>query len=474
MDITLPHNWAPRAKQQNLWNYLLDGGTRASVCWHRRFGKDDVCLHWSCIASHTRIGSYWHMLPEKEQARKAIWTQINPHTGIKRIDEAFPLALRKRTSDQEMFIEFQNGSTWQIAGSDNYNSLVGSSPCGIVFSEYALANPASWAYLRPILRENGGWAVFISTPRGKNHFFNLHQFAKEAPGWFAETLTVADTQVLSEKDLQADLAELQAEHGDAYGKAIWLQENYCSFDAAIPGSYWAESLDAAQLAGRICSFPLDPHVPVDTGWDLGRTDDTAIWFRQLNGTQIDVIDHHSSNGKDVEFYWQLLLAKKKEHGITYGTHYLPHDARPRTLAAGGKSILQQFHDAAKLHPELGRFSIIPRLDVQEGIQAARKTFPRCRFHETRCAEGLNSLRHYHREWDAELKKYLDHPVHDWSSHDADAWRTLSLSWKVKHPQQPDSPLVDKLLAGDESKQTWGAMRAAHFSKRQRARAWANS
>lgn len=479
MDIVLPHNWQPREKQRNLWNYLLDGGTRASVCWHRRFGKDDVCLHWSCIAAHTRIGSYWHMLPEKEQARKAIWTQINPHTGKKRIDEAFPEALRKRTNDQEMFIEFLNGSTWQIAGSDNYNSLVGSSPCGIVFSEYALANPASWAYLRPILRENGGWAVFISTPRGQNHFYNLHEFAKSAPGWFAETLTVEDTQILSQTELQNDLAELQAEHGEAYGKAIWLQENYCSFDAAIPGAYWAEALDYAQTTGRICEFPIAKDAVVDTGWDLGRTDDTAIWFRQFNGTQIDVIDHFSEPGWDIDNPDQpekslvhFLLRKRQELGITYGTHYLPHDARPRTLAAGGKSILQQFNDAVKRHPELGRFVIVPRLDVQEGIIAARKTFPRCRFHKTRCKLGLNALRHYHREWDPELKKYLDTPKHDWSSHPADAWRTLSLSWKVKHPQQPDSPLVDKMLQGDETKQTWGAVRANHFAKRARERSMA--
>lgn len=468
MNIDLPYQWAPRPYQQPFWNYLLSGGSRASVCWHRRAGKDEVCLHYTCIAAHERIGSYWHMLPEKEQARKAIWTQVNPHTGKKRIDEAFPPILRKRTNDQEMFIEFHNGSTWQVAGSDCYDSLVGSSPCGIVFSEYALANPSSWAYLRPILRENRGWAIFISTPRGQNHFYNLHQHAHVEPGWFAQTLTTDESRLFTDEELASDLRELQAEHGEEYGKSLWMQENFCSFDAAIPGAIWADCLDKVQLRGGIVDFPVATGVPVDTGWDLGRTDSTSIWFRQMNGAQMDVIDHHSSNGKDIAFYVALLIDKAKEHNIRYGTHWLPHDARPRTLAAGGKSILQQFHDAARTHPLLSRFAIIPRLDVQEGIQAARKTFPLCRFHKTRCEAGLNSLRHYHREYDQELRKYNDTPVHDWSSHDADAWRTLSLSWKVAQAGSPDAQLVDKMHRGHFG-WTFGHLKQQHFRQRQHQR-----
>jgi hypothetical protein len=453
--VHLPNRWAPRPKQEALWSYLIGGGLRASVCWHRRFGKDDVGLHYTATAAHTRIGSYWHMLPEKEQARKAIWTMVNPHTGIKRIDEAFPLVLRKRTNDQEMMIEFRNGSTWQIAGSDNYNSLVGSSPCGIVFSEYALADPASWAYLRPILRENKGWALFISTPRGKNHFYNLHQHALKSPDWFAETLTVEHTHALTQEELDTDLAELQAEHGESYGKSIWLQENYCSFDAAIPGAIWADCLDRAQTTGRIADFDVDPTEPVSTAWDLGRTDDTAIWWYQFKGSEIRILDHFSAPGMDIDNedeplrgLVQLLLKRAEQLGITYATHWLPHDARPRTQAGGGKSILQQFHDASKREPSLGRFAIVKRLDVQEGIAAARKTFPRCRFHATRCAIGLSHLRHYHRQWDSELQKYGDHPQHDFSSHSADGFRYLSLSWKMVQPENPESPLIDTLLEHD--------------------------
>ena len=470
LEITLPYHWTPRPKQMGLWTYLRSGGTRAAVCWHRRFGKDDVSLHATCIAAHTRIGSYWHLLPEQAQARKAIWTQVNPHTGKKRIDEAFPIPLRKRTNDQEMFIEFLNGSTWQIAGSDNYNSLVGSSPCGIVFSEYALANPAAWAYLRPILRENGGWAIFISTPRGKNHFYQLHRMAQREPGWFAETLTVEDTQLLSTDELASDLRELQAEHGDSYGRSLWLQENYCSFDAAIPGAIWADALDRLQLQEAIVDFDYNPHALVYTGWDLGRTDDTAIWFYQFRGTEIDVIDYWAGSG--CELYDPAVPEKSIVHqllakGYRYGQHWVPHDARPRRLGMGGKSILQQLQDAGKGHKELGPFAIVPKLDVQEGIAAARATFPNCRFHKTKCELGLEALRHYHREWDADKKMYLDHPVHDWASHGADAWRYLSLSWRpAKALAPPEAPWTI-----DTRGLTMGQLRDRHFTRRKREREW---
>ena len=148
MDIILPNQWSPRPYQRALWEYLAHGGTRASIAWHRRSGKDDLCLHHAACASQERVGGIWHLLPEYSQARKSIWDAVNPHTGRRRIDEAFPLEMRETTRENEMLIKFKNGSTWQLAGSDNYNALVGSSPCGLVFSEYALANPAAWAYLQ--------------------------------------------------------------------------------------------------------------------------------------------------------------------------------------------------------------------------------------------------------------------------------------------------------------------------------------
>jgi hypothetical protein len=166
-EVVLPHKWRPRSYQRKLWNYLETGGKRALAIWHRRAGKDDIALHWAATAAMQRPGSYWHLLPSYNQARKAIWAAVNPHTGVRRIDEAFPQEIRETTLEQEMFIRFCNGSTWQVIGSDNYDTLVGTPPAGIVFSEWARANPASWAYLAPILIENSGWALFITTPVGR-------------------------------------------------------------------------------------------------------------------------------------------------------------------------------------------------------------------------------------------------------------------------------------------------------------------
>ena len=269
--------------------------------------------------------------------------------------------------------------------------------------------------------------------------------------------------------MNEELAVSQGRYGEDYGRAIFQQEFYCSFDAAIPGSIWGDCVLAAETQGRVCALPLDPASPVYTAWDLGRTDDTSIWFYQFNGRWLDVLDHHSSSMKDLPYYLELLEAKRREHGITYARHWLPHDARPRTLAAGGKSILQQLHDGAKANPLLGSFAIGRRLDVQEGIQAGRATFPHCRFHATRCAKGLDSLRQYHREWDDEKKMFVDQPAHDWASHDADAFRYLSLAWTVPKTSTPDPPLMDRLLASNPSGMAFGTLKDRLFTRKRRER-----
>lgn len=182
-----------------------------------------------------RPATYWHMLPEASQARKAIWDAINPHTGKKRIDEAFPLAIRETTREQEMMIRFVNGSTWQVVGSDNYDSLVGSPPAGVVFSEWAIAKPDAWAYLRPILAENGGWALFIYTPRGANHGKTTYEFALTEPGWFAQLLTAEETGVFSDETLEAERRELVSQYGPSRGEALYKQEYFCSWSPAFTG-----------------------------------------------------------------------------------------------------------------------------------------------------------------------------------------------------------------------------------------------
>src|SRR6185436_5670286 len=226
--VTFPHRgWLPRAHQMRLWSHLQSGGRRAMAVWHRRAGKDEICLHHPSVSMMKRRGNYWHCLPEFQQGRKSIWHAVNAHSGRRRIDEAFPEAMRETVNDNEMFIRYRNGSTWQVIGSDRYDATVGSGAAGITFSEWALANPSAWGYFRPMLEENNGWAAFITTPRGRNHAHALYQHAMKSPEWFCERLTAHDTGALTSTQLEEARTEYQALYGEDVGTAQFNQEYLC-------------------------------------------------------------------------------------------------------------------------------------------------------------------------------------------------------------------------------------------------------
>jgi hypothetical protein len=425
-EVPLPNNWQPRRYQMPFWTAMERGCKRAIPIWHRRAGKDDAVLHWTATAAHERKGVYWHMLPQANQARKAVWDAINPHTGLKRIDEAFPLALRASTRSQDMAIEFKCGSMWQLVGSDNFNSLVGSPPIGIVFSEWALADPAAWAYLSPILEENGGWAVFITTPRGKNHAYRMLQNAKKNAGeWFSQVLTIDDTGILSAERYEAIRKDRMAEFGEVFGNAMCEQEYRCSFEAAILGAYFSKEMADADREGRVCDVMADPSQPVHTAWDLGVDDSTAIWFFQVLAGGLHIVDYYESSGVGAEHYVDVL----KERAYPYGKHFVPHDAKVKEWGSGRTRVeaLQGF----KLNPQL-----VPDHSFADGIQAARTTIPRCRFDADRCERGLDALRSYHAKYDEEARTLAKIAVHDWSSHGADAFRYMAMAWRELRAAAP--------------------------------------
>jgi hypothetical protein len=359
------------------------------------------------------------MLPEASQARKAIWEAINPHTGKRRIDEAFPLETRLNTRENEMMIKLRVGSTWQVVGSDNYNSLVGSPPVGVVFSEFSIANPASWAYIRPILRENKGWALFIYTPRGRNHGESLYRGAKGDPTWFAQMLMAPETGVFTPEELQQELSELQREHGMELGQAFFDQEYMCSFDSAVLGAIYAGTLRHLDSLGRIGEVPYDLKLPVHTAWDLGFDDSTAIWFWQITYGEIRLIDYYQNNNQAIVHYCDLV--KKKPY--TYGRHWVPHDAANKLQAAAGHSILNQMWDANI------KASIMPATSQQNSIEATRATLERCWFDAKKCELGLNALRSYQFEWDDDKRTFKSKPRHDWASHGADAFEIIAQVWR---------------------------------------------
>lgn len=414
MNITIPHNWTPRDYQLPVFTAFDEGCKRFVLLYHRRAGKDDVCLHLGAKSAFTKVGNYWHMLPEYAQGRKAIWEAVNPHTGKKRIDEAFPLELRKRTNNQEMFIEFLNGSTWQIVGSDRFDSAVGSAPIGIVFSEYALANPYAWDYLSPILEENGGHAFFISTVRGKNHFWQLCEFAKDDPDWYYQKVDADKSGVFSQEQLDNICKQYQARRGEDEGLALFRQEYFNDPSAGIPGAYYNKLLMQAEKEGRICNVPHNPSILVTTGWDLGIGDSTAIWFAQQIGREIRIIDYYENSGQGLEHYVKVLASKP----YNYYEHLLPHDADVSELGTGKRRI-----DVLR-SLGLTKTRVLPRTSIDDRIQATRTTLPQCYFDEQKNKKGLNALSQYQRAYDEKLQTFKDRPLHDWTSHAADAFGYL--------------------------------------------------
>jgi phage terminase large subunit len=440
--IRLPNKWTPRPYQLNAWRAWESGIKRCLLVWHRRAGKDEVALHKTAVAAHQRVANYWHCLPMYEQARKAIWEAINPHTGRRRIDEAFPQELRARTDNSSMTIEFKIGSIWKVVGSDNPDSLVGAPPAGLVFSEWALANPSAWGYLAPILIENNGWADFITTPRGRNHVKTMYDMAKGNPQWFAEILTPNETGFPVDR-VEEQRKEYHSIFGIDEGDALIDQEYWCSFEAAILGAYWGKEMVLAEHEKRITQIDPDPEQPVHCAWDLGVGDSTAIWFFQMAGPQIHVIDYYEASGYAIEHYAQV----KKDKGYRYGVDYVPQDAKVREFSRStGAEDGHKARQRVEVMIELGLVpEVVTSHRTEDGINAARRTLGRCWFDAKRCERGLEMLRQYRKEWDDDRKVYKNTPLHDWTSHGADAFRYLAMAWEeVAKPVQKRDVLAELL------------------------------
>ena len=413
-DGQLPNQWSARNYQSPLMQYMLEGGTmdkkRGCEVWHRRAGKDSCSLQIASVASQMRVGVYWHMLPTLQQGRRVVWDNRD-RQGRRMIDQAFPKEMRSATNNSDMKIEFKNGSLWQVVGSDNFDALVGTNPVGIIFSEYSIANPLAWEYFRPILRENDGWALFIYTPRGKTHGYTLYQMAKERDDWHCDLLTVEDTGIMTREDVEDEIAQ-----GMSYEKA--RQEFYCDFDIGMEGAFYTDALDYAEKQGHIGDYPWDPDKPVDTWWDIGIRDNSSVIFTQVgqDGNPI-IIDHQSRRN------WGAQEWAKEINSLpyAYNSHNGPHDLDQREW--GSTSTRQE--TAARHGID---FDIVDKLPVQDGIDASRAFIRKAKFNKDTTQELRDNLAYYHREWDEKRQIFKDKPEHDHSSHDADAFRYMSVGW----------------------------------------------
>lgn len=414
--LTIPHNYTPRSYQLNILKALDSGIKRAVWIVHRRGGKDKTAINLVVKKMLERVGTYYYFFPTYNQGRKILWDGID-RDGFRFLDH-IPEQLIARKDRTEMAVELKNGSILQIVGTDNIDRIVGTNPVGCIFSEYALQDPKAWAFIRPILAENGGWAVFIYTPRGDNHGKTLFENAKKWDGWFVERLTAKDTPVFTEERLDQELRELVAEHGEAEGRALFEQEYMCSFEAPVIGSYYGAQMQKAEEEGRITNVPYDPALPVHTFWDLGIGDSTSIGFFQVIGSENRVIDYYEASGEGLAHYVRHLQDKP----YVYGTHYGPHDLEVRELTSGKRRI-----DTAR---QLGiDFQIVPKLPVEDGIEAARNLLNSTWFDREKCEQLISALKNYHKEFDEKRNTYRNHPHHDWSSHGADMFRYRAVGFQ---------------------------------------------
>lgn len=374
---------------------------------HRRGGKDVTAFNWCILQLLLNPGwTAFHILPTYSQAKKVIWDS-STNDG-KRILDYIPKDAIESKNGQEMKIRFTNGSMFQLIGSDNIDSLVGSNPKIIIFSEYAIQSPAAWDYLRPILDVNKGYAVFISTPRGKNHFYELVKRARVNKEWFCEVLSVTDTNVLNEEDIQKIRDEgVSEEHIQ--------QEFYCSFDRGVEGSYYGKLISKAYDEKRICNISYETRSPVHTAWDIGFGDSTSIVFWQEIGGELRIIDFYEAQGEGIAHYAKLLQSKP----YVYGTHYMPHDAGSGSIQTG-----RTLQDVAY---EQGIKSIIleREKDIQTGIEAVRNLLSICFIDEKKCSHLIKCLENYHKKYNEKTESYSESPLHDWSSHAADSIRYMA-------------------------------------------------
>lgn len=345
-------------------------------------------------------------MPTYSQGKKVIWDNITIE-GL-RLIEYFPDEFIAQKNNQEMKIRLKNGSLFQVIGSDNIDSLMGTNPKIVVFSEYALQDPAAWDYIRPILRVNKGVAIFISTPRGRNHFYELCRTAQTTDGWFYERLSIDDTHVLTSNDIEQ-------ERKDGMSEELIQQEYYCSFDRGVEGSYYAQYIVNMREKERIGSYNYDPNKFVYTSWDLGWEDATAVIFFQFRGNDVVIIDAIEENHTKLLVFKDMLDKKS----YRYGGHLFPHDVENIDGLISGCTRKEYLEDL-KIP-----VTTVPKMPVVEGINAVNALFTGRLHINDKCLGLIKSLENYHRNWDDKKKIYQNRPFHDWSSHYADALRYLA-------------------------------------------------
>ena len=429
-DIKLPYKYTPRWYQIPFFKALEMGFKRFDLVWHRRAGKDISIINATSTAMggidsitkkkavpYANIGTYYYFFPTFAQGKKVIWDGQTKE-GIRFLD-FIPEKLRYKTWNDEMKIRLTNGSLFQIIGTDNFDAIMGTNPIWCVFSEYALQNPKAWEYIRPILTENNGIAIFPYTPRGRNHAYNMHITAEDDPKrWFSEVLTIDYTKAISKEAVEQEIK-------DGMSEELAQQEFYCNFNQGIEGSYYAKYIQKTREEGRIKDVPLDDSTAVHTAWDIGGF--TSIIFFQVFPTKYHIIDYYENQGESIQHCAKVL----QDRGYVYGNHYGPHDLNAKQWVSEGLPRIQ----VAMEHGVM--FQPVPKLHVHDGIEAGRNIFSKCYFDKEKTKLLIKRLENYSKTYNHKEGYYNDAPKHDPNSHGADAWRYFAVAQKSLEIYNPN-------------------------------------
>lgn len=407
--------------REQFWPFHTRDERWAVIVAHRRAGKTVACimeLLTRALATSKTNARYAYIAPYREQAKTVAWGYLKQYamSVVKDPERDF--------RESELSVELINGAKVRLFGADNPNALRGMYLDGVVLDEYADMRPALWGeVIRPCLSDRKGWAVFIGTPRGRNAFFKIYDEATKDPGWYHISLKASETGLLPPDEL-ADARKTMSENQ-------YEQEYECSFEAAVIGAIYAKELRRAREDGRIRAVPYDPTKLVQTFWDLGRGDSTAIWFYQWIAGEKRFIDYHEDSGPTILHYLSVLKGK----GYNYDTVWLPHDARQKRIESD-MSVEQIVRSNGF------RVEIVPEIGLEPGINAARMLLQVCWFDEKKCLPGLEALNAYRWDFNDRLGETKATPVHNWASHGADGFRYAGVSAKEEKPARMKALKLD--------------------------------
>jgi hypothetical protein len=422
INYDIPHAFKCRKYQIPVWKALDEGKKRVVCCWHRGAGKDLFALNYLIWRAIEKPAVYLHCFPKYNQGKRAIWNSVHQTDEGKAMGylDHFPPEVIKYKNSSDMRLELYNGSIYCVMGIDGKNATQarGMNPSFVILSEYAYMDPESWYTIEPRISQNNGTALFLSTPNGQNHFYQLYNYAasNHSRDYFASKLSIEDTCVLGNDHIE----KLRAE---GIPEDFIHQEYYCSFTRGAEGSYYGKYIQESRDEDRITSLKVSTDLPVNTAWDIGIGDSTAIWFFQiLNNGKVNVLHYYENNNESLEHYIKYIDNWKSKHNAILGKHFVPHDMQNREFTSGV--------DRLSTARDMGiTMQVIPRKPIEEGIQAVRSLLPHCSFDAKGCEQGIKCLDFYHKKWNEALKVYYDEPLHDRWSHGADAFRMAAIGIK---------------------------------------------